>query len=194
MKKTLKRPLPKSVFFKNGAYYFVHRSPVTKKNEWVRLGNPWSIAYEKYLRVVPQLKGDKYIQRRIIAYQTGDIPEPHIAAMLKQSRSNAKARDIEHAISIDALRDLAARSGGHCALTGIKFEYGVAKEVEGLSTRRKRPWAPSIDRIDSSRGYHIDNIRLVCVAVNIARQDFPDEILFKMARGLSNMDNASEIK
>lgn len=186
--------LPKSVVYKHGRYYFIAAAGDTRKIKWHPLGKTWSEAYARYLQLVPQLKGDDYLKRRIASYQTGDIPNLHIAAMLKQSRANAKARGLEHSISIEDLRDLACRSGGRCALTGIKFEYGLAKEVKGLSTRRKRPWAPSIDRIDSAQGYAIGNVRLVCVAVNIARQDFPDSVLYRLAAGLSNMAKTQQIE
>lgn len=179
--------LPRSVFFKNGAFYFVTFERETRRQKWHRLGKTWGESYERYQRLVPQIKGDAYLKRRLATYQTGGIPELQLAAMLKQSRKNARARGLPHSITIDDLREMASLSGGRCALSGLKFEYGLAKEVDGLNTRRKRPWAPSIDRIDSTRGYDIGNVRLVCVAVNIARQDFPDSVLYRIAEGLSNM-------
>lgn len=181
------RPLPKSVYFKHGAYYFVAIEPESGKSKWHKLGRTWGEAFAKYNKLIPQIKNDGYLKRAIGTYRTGDIPEIHLATMLKQSRNNARARGLAHCIGIADLRELAARSGGRCALSGIKFEYGLAKEVAEHAARRKRPWAPSIDRIDSAGGYITGNIRLVCVAVNIARQDFPDSVLHKIAAGISNM-------
>ena len=34
------------------------------------------------------------------------------------------------------------------------------------------PWSPSIDRIDNSRGYVLDNIQLVTVMANLAKAEF----------------------
>lgn len=50
-----------------------------------------------------------------------------------------------------------------CALTGYQFSR-IAKE--------RSPLSPSIDRIDSSKGYTPDNIRVVCYALNIGMNDW----------------------
>lgn len=50
-----------------------------------------------------------------------------------------------------------------CEVTGYPLVLvGPAKHNE------KRPDAASIDRIDSSKGYTFDNIRIVCLAVNLS--------------------------
>jgi len=50
---------------------------------------------------------------------------------------------------------------GRCALSGIEFDL---REVgQGAA---KRPFAPSLDRVDATGGYTADNVRLVCQAVN----------------------------
>jgi hypothetical protein len=43
------------------------------------------------------------------------------------------------------------------------------------------PYAPSLDRIDSARGYEIDNIRWVCVAVNFMMNQWGDEVFRSFA-------------
>lgn len=187
MKASSEIPLPKSVFFKNGAYYFVTKQIGAEKQKWHRLGRSWGESFTRYQTLVPQIKNDAYLKRRLEIYQTGDIPDAHLAAMLKQSRNNARSRSLSHTINMNDLRDLAFQSNGCCALSGIKFEYGLARELADSKCSRKRPWAPSIDRIESSTGYVIENIRLVCIAVNIARQDFPDSVLYKIAAGMSKL-------
>lgn len=39
---------------------------------------------------------------------------------------------------------------------------------------------PSIDRIDTTRGYTPDNVRLVCAAVNLALNQFGEGIFFRI--------------
>lgn len=53
-----------------------------------------------------------------------------------------------------------------CTLTGIPFQ---ADRIDG---KRVNPFAPSIDRIDTSRGYTPNNVRLVLTSVNLALSDF----------------------
>lgn len=76
-------------------------------------------------------------------------------------------------ISTDALNNLLRRSGGKCMLTGIPFS-------SEQSSGRRRPWLPSLDRIDSSKGYTDGNMRLVCSAVNIALNDWGDEVFWRI--------------
>ena len=64
-----------------------------------------------------------------------------------------------------------------CSMTGIALVWNY--EGEG-----KNPWSPSLDRIDCSLGYTVDNLRLVCWAYNVARSNWADEIVLAMARGL----------
>ena len=48
----------------------------------------------------------------------------------------------------------------------------------------RRPWAPSIDRIDSSKDYHPDNCRLVCGSVNTAMNEYGPSVLLTIARAM----------
>jgi hypothetical protein len=60
-------------------------------------------------------------------------------------------------VGINVLQYIAARTGGLCEVSGMPFYIG---------TDSRHPQQPSIDRIDSSRGYEADNLRMVCLAVN----------------------------
>lgn len=64
-----------------------------------------------------------------------------------------------------------------CALTDIPFDLSPASGA-------RRPFAPSIDRPDSSRGYADDNARIVCVAVNIAMNQWGEDVLYRLAGAL----------
>jgi hypothetical protein len=81
---------------------------------------------------------------------------------------------------------MANRASGKCELSGIEWDH---KTVVG----NKRPFAPSIDRIDCSAGYTFENCRLVCIAVNIALSNFGDETLIRIARGILDKQDAISI-
>jgi hypothetical protein len=63
-------------------------------------------------------------------------------------------------------------------LSGIPFEF------ERRWRGQRRPFAPSLDRINSAKGYVYSNCRLVCVAVNIAMNEWGLEPLLRVAREL----------
>lgn len=71
------------------------------------------------------------------------------------------------------------RSQHCCEVTGIKFSSDVP---EGA---RKAMWAPSIDRMDCRGSYEASNCRLVCVAVNLAMNEFGAEVLMTIAKAMT---------
>jgi len=94
-----------------------------------------------------------------------------------QVTARAKQRGCQ-AMTFSEFEELWLASRGRCELTGIHFS---SKRVDGSV---KRPWMPSVDRIDSAKGYEKGNCRLVCVAVNIALNDFGIETLCRIAGAL----------
>jgi len=105
--------------------------------------------------------------------------QPWIAqALFRATTRNAKKRNIPCDITLDDVTTLVIESKGRCSVTGIEFDLFKDPSM------RARPWAPSIDRIDCRSGYHKENVRLVANAVNIALNDFGDEVLLRIARGI----------
>lgn len=94
------------------------------------------------------------------------------------AKKNALKREIPFTITRAQFDTLVERSGGRCMVTGIEFQF---TKFEGSS---RRPFAPSLDRIDSSKGYTPQNCRLVCVLVNLALNEWGLEPLLKVARHL----------
>ena len=76
------------------------------------------------------------------------------------------------AIPIDTLRHIAQRSGGKCEVSGMPFYFGGEK---------RHFLQPSIDRIDSARGYEIDNVRLVCLSVNYCMSQWGERVFHAIA-------------
>lgn len=69
-----------------------------------------------------------------------------------------------------------SRASGRCEFSGIPFN----SEFNGSG--QARAFHPSIDRIDSRKGYTFKNCRLVCAAVNFALRDFDDDVLDRICR------------
>lgn len=77
------------------------------------------------------------------------------------------------------LMELWHKQNGLCALSSIEMTWGSGHGIA-------RPTSISIDRIDQTRGYELDNVRLVCYAVNCFRGRMSDKEMYEMARALYN--------
>lgn len=107
-----------------------------------------------------------------------DLTDMQLRRLYSRTKSNSKLNGIGHFVTYEYFANLWRKSEKRCAISGLIFS-----DYQPKNSRRK-PFSPSIDRIDCSKGYSEGNIRFVCVAANIARSDFPDEILLILAKGI----------
>lgn len=92
------------------------------------------------------------------------------------ARKRAIKKSSEQDLSKGEAEALWLRCNGKCEVTGIPFSLDNS---DTGSTRR--PWAPSIDQIESGKGYTIANVRVVCIAVNIAMNQWGENVLYRIA-------------
>ena len=91
-------------------------------------------------------------------------PYNYVRRKLWQQKSAAKKRGLAWELDIDATIAKILRQG-HCKLSGVKFVYKGGKDG------KRNLYAPSIDRIDSRKGYVPGNVMFVCWEVNDAKGD-----------------------
>ena len=115
--------------------------------------------------------------------QRGAVSKAHVATpkgrakrMINNSKRSAKDRNIVFDLTVDDI--LPAVEGGVCELTGLPFRF------ESHPTKNSNPYAPSIDRIDSEKGYYKDNIRIVLWAVNSAVGESSDEEILPIIKAM----------
>jgi hypothetical protein len=101
----------------------------------------------------------------------------HLMFINAKNRAISKSRGIE--ITTGDVISLWDSQGGRCALTGVEFQ--LERLPKGVHRN-----CPSLDRIDSSKGYLKDNIRLVTYHVNTALSNFGEEALLELAQNLIN--------
>ena len=90
-------------------------------------------------------------------------------------KGGAKERNLEVAITKQDVIDLWKKQKGLCSVTGLPMEKVKAKQTTRAGY--KNLYRASVDRIDSQKGYTLDNIRMVCSHVNIMKMDLTDEQL-----------------
>lgn len=101
--------------------------------------------------------------------------------LYSNTRENAKRRNVPFDLTREEFRRLAERSAGSCELTNIPFS---GEKIDGCF---RRPWAPSVDRVDNAKGYSMENCRIVCGSVNIALHQWGLQVLLRIANGLAGV-------
>ena len=140
--------LPSCVYFKHGSFYLVKAGKwnfLTKDRE--DINNQLFLRYGFVDGAVP--KG----WQEHLAHSALDR---YLLTVLARAKQNAKGRKIkEFNLSKDEVLDLLKQGDYRCAVTNTPFSLDV------LSHDGRKPFAPSIDRIDNAAGYVKENCRIV---------------------------------
>lgn len=155
------------------------------------LVNRRTFVYPKYKEPEPESESPQETESEICAEPTTKsrssklprkpwrkYPERWVPVLFYGAKKNAKQRGINFDMTMGDMLLLVSTANGRCMLTGIEFEFAY------IGHHKKRPWAPSLDRIDSDNGYSLTNCRLVCAAVNLAMNEWGEEPLRRIARAL----------
>lgn len=90
--------------------------------------------------------------------------------MLEKIEKRAVRKGIPFDLDVNWLSIKLAQ--GCCESTGLPFK-------EFPACLHENPYLPSIDRIDSNKGYTKDNCKLVVVGFNSLKSNFDDEIVLR---------------
>jgi len=108
------------------------------------------------------------------------------AKIIGAAKHRAKKFNRSFDLTADQVIGMYRRCGGRCEVTGIPMEF------KSKVTAENKPWRPSLDRIDSSKGYTLDNCRIVCHAVNVAMMNWGESVIEKIAFGLAQKRRKAE--
>ncbi len=183
------RALPRCVYLKHGSYYLV------KDGTWHFLTkDPRGINEQLFLRfgfvdgMVPYggskrpcgLAKERGSRRSAI--------DSYMTNVLARARQNAKGRGRirEFTLTPEETLQKLKECKYRCSVTGVPLS------LEVLSRDGRKPFAPSIDRIDNERGYTADNCRVVCLAANIAMNTWGDQVLLTMLKYAKNLQRIGQ--
>ena len=102
--------------------------------------------------------------------------------MLRHAHSLAKARARKKrlkCLEFSECEELWEGQKGRCAISGARFSD---RQVNTRAKVLSRPWRPSLDRINSKRGYERRNVRLVAQIVNFGLGEWPLAVFRDMCR------------
>ena len=86
--------------------------------------------------------------------------------LLNRVRNRSRRFGTECDLDIEWLRRKIEEQDDRCARTGIPFSYEAGPPT---------PWQPSLDRKDSTKGYTKDNVQVVCLMYNLAKNAADDD-------------------
>jgi len=100
------------------------------------------------------------------------------ASKYYEYKKNAKIRNLIFNVSMEELWDLFLKQNRRCALTGEILVF--------QKTTKDRNSTASLDRIDSSQGYVINNVRWILKDLNYMKLDMSDEYFLDLCCKVSN--------
>lgn len=98
--------------------------------------------------------------------------------IFQAAKERSSRKKIPFDISFDDVVKMYNDQKGLCSLSGLKLVTNELRE----SNKHYYPYAPSIDKIDPSKGYVLSNIRIVAVIVNLALNQFGDDVFDIMCK------------
>src|SRR3972149_2816888 len=88
------------------------------------------------------------------------------------AKRRAKVENVEFSITKEWIKSVL--ESGKCQITGLSFAFGNGR----------RPWMPSLDRLNSKLGYTINNVQIVVWLYNAAKAEFSHEDVMTLAKAL----------
>lgn len=126
--------------------------------------NQWERQYYAVNKDRLSMNAKSWRERR-----NGTIMMMHLSA-----QNRAKRKGLVYELNPQFISVIMHSQGDKCVLTGIDFVF------ENDGKYRYRPFAPSIDRKSSNKGYTLDNIQITVCIVNKAKNEYPIELFDMM--------------
>lgn len=95
----------------------------------------------------------------------------------RRHEHRAPKKQIRWDLSLNEFWSIVLRARGLCEVTHTKFDFYYK-----APTTNTKPFKPSLDRVNSTLGYNIHNVRLVVLSCNLAMNDFGEEPFYEMVK------------
>jgi hypothetical protein len=114
----------------------------------------------------------------------GYVPlhERDVTSRLKNLRTKAKLRTKNFNLIDQDLIDLWDKQNGQCAYTKLPL-LATANQFNTIS----------LDRVDSSKGYVVGNVQLVCAAINKMKQEYTEDLFILLSHFVAQNNKLSEV-
>ena len=134
-----------------------------KYNKWAR----------EYRRKQKNKEYEKAFRKKYLTSLNG-----YVSKLLSGAKNRALKNNIEFDLDNQWLFDKLKEE--KCSVTGLTLSFEKSKEY------RINPLSPSLDRINSDKGYTKENTRIVCWIYNLSKADYDDNVVLQFAKALVN--------
>ncbi len=130
------------------------------------------------------IKNSEHIKRRVSKYNESYFPKYHsdVISRLKNLCTKARNRTKEFNLTDQDLFDLWENQNGQCAYTKLPL-LAAANQFNTVS----------LDRVDSSKGYVVGNIQLVCAAINVMKMAATEDQFIHLCSLVAQNSKLSEL-
>lgn len=108
------------------------------------------------------IRRSKYFKELHVS-KRGEL-EYFISSLFQRCKTRSRNLKLDFNLDINYLNQLLVLQKFQCKITNIAFEMSSGDGLKGRS-----PWSPSLDRIDSNKGYTQDNVQFVCLMYNLCK-------------------------
>ena len=106
--------------------------------------------------------------------------QSQLSLMLYRSRRRAEEKGLPHDLDYEYLQEIAPT---HCPYSGVKLRWKI-QTGSGIK-QTNHPDSPSLDRIDSSKGYVKGNVAIVAFRANTIKNNATEQELIQMGRRIA---------
>jgi len=94
-------------------------------------------------------------------------------------KTRARTKNFKFDLTAEYIQKKFDDCNGNCAITKLPFSMEIGKKG------KRNPYRPSVDRINSKKGYIKGNIQIVLAIVNTMKMDYTDDILHPVVKAWS---------
>ena len=107
-----------------------------------------------------------------------DLP----GGLFHRIENGAITRNLSFKISIKQIWDLFEKQNKKCALSGLDIQFGINSRIK----EKKRECTASLDRIDNSKGYTINNVQWLHKDINKMKNTHTQEYFIKICKKIES--------
>lgn len=142
--------------------YKKRKKGLTEEENQLRL----KLQRESRKNITPEQKEKNYLKNKERHRAKKADPNFFGIKEYRALKDRSKAKGLDFNLTPEYLQNLFNKCEGRCSQTKLKFDMQMGKG------KNRNPFRPSVDRIDSSKGYVKRNIQIVLAIVNTMKMDY----------------------